>query len=107
MGKSRYSGDDRLSNFREVLLFIGPSQNLCRGHRPTEQESLNAAAALPTEDFQLLFVLDAFRQSLHSQCFCKGCDRADDGVAILTGRQVGNKATVDLDLVEGKRAKVA
>ena len=85
------------------------TQQFCdfaRGNRPAEQIALHFRAAGRTYQGELLFRLGAFRQRGNAEVRSKIGDRPDDRRAIPALAKFGNEGAVDLDLVEGKGARV-
>jgi hypothetical protein len=68
---------------------------------------LDVLATFAREHIELVHVFHALGKGLHAKGVGEGGDRADDGMAIATGAKVIDKTLVDLDLVEGKRPKLA
>lgn len=76
-------------------------------NRSAEQETLNVATAFFSQDIELTLDFHAFSESFHAKGVCKRGDGADHCVRITSLVQILDKASVDLDLVEGKRAEIA
>src|ERR1700710_2239857 len=90
---------------RHRLVMREVSKIADRGRAP-EQISLRLVATFVPQEMQLGVGLDAFRQHRQTKSTSKTKYRTDNGRGLIVGIDRLDERTVDLDLVERKRAQV-